>query len=261
MKHFKEEIKIKAIKLRKGGMTYTKIAKTLNVGWNTAHKWTKGIYEIRHPLYKINKIKHDYFSEENMLQYPERMVIVGFIAADGCVYNSKYGQKRLCFNISKKDKEILDFINKELCNSSRKIGFNKKTKSCQLYFTSNKICQSLQRFKIRPRKTNKYRLPCLSLSEMSYFLKGYFFGDGCYYFDNKAKRKIYHFIGTTQFATDLRKFIIDNNIVKHVVVSKLKNKTYSQIVFQGKNATDLEKFIFANSKFNFLKRKTTQLLI
>src|ERR1035437_6178218 len=93
-------------------------------------------------------IEHEYFSEENIKKFPERLVIVGFIAADGCISQPKTGQRLLILNICEKDKQSLDIINNELCGGIRNLAFLKSTKSFMLTIPSNKICNDLERFNI-----------------------------------------------------------------------------------------------------------------
>jgi hypothetical protein len=150
---------------------------------------------VKHPLYRTACIRHDYFSYKNMKLHPERFVIVGFIAADGCISDTKTGQKYMILNLAKKDKCILDMINEEICSGGRNLSFNKTTKSLMFYIPSDPICSDLSRWNIVPRKTRKYKLPSnLSKAEMAYFLRGYFYGDGCVY--GKKSAKFYALIGT-----------------------------------------------------------------
>ena len=201
----------------------------------------------------IAKINHDYFSEENIKKYPERLVIVGFIAADGCVSILGTGQKRLVFNICQKDKMALDIINKKLSNRLRHLSFNKTTKSYTITFTSDKICADLERYNIVPHKTATYDLPQLENQQMSYFLRGYFYGDGCIYYNKK--RNGCFLIGNKFFMNSLKSYLIDNCILEKCNLYTIKDSEYMQMRMYGRMAARFSKFIFLDRKIVLLPRK------
>lgn len=205
-----------------------------------------------HPLYNISCIDSTYFSEINMSLYPERFVIVGFIAADGCISVNK-NCKQLIFNLCNKDREILDRINLLICQNKRKISYLSGTNSNMLSITSRQICNDLERYYIVPRKTNFLKLPDLNLKFMSYYLRGYFYGDGCYH---KGKQEVFHFVGNKIIMFEIHKFLTKNNIVKHAVLSNVKSSSNSlQLVLQGDNAKLFAKYIYQDDKIILLDRK------
>lgn len=201
--------------------------------------------------YRIKHIKHDYFSKANINKFPERLIIVGFIAADGCVHHKNIGQNLLIFNISKKDKTSLNMINSEISNGTRKLFEQRQTNSLNLNFPSNQICDDLIRFNIRPRKTANYDLPDLNAYQMKYFLRGYFYGDGCI---DEIKPGCY-LIGSEKFACSLKKFLESNEIVERCNIYDIKNSKYKQIRMYGRMAAAFSKYIFSNDKLVLLPRK------
>lgn len=199
-------------------------------------------------------IKHDYFSIENMEKYKERLIIVGFIAADGCIRKQKTGQKLLIFNISIKDIEALNIINNEICEGVRNISKLKKTNSVMLTIPSDQICEDLLRYNITERKTLTYRLPNLKITEMHYFLKGYFFGDGCLSTKNNYDRIL--LAGNKKFSLDLKEFLETNNIVDIVKIFDIsKNNNIKQIHFNGIMANMFSEYIFQDNNFNLIPNK------
>ena len=198
----------------------------------------------------ITKLNNDYFSKENIKKFPERLVIIGFIAADGCISIPKTGQQRLVFNICKKDKISLDIINRELSNGKRNLSFNQTTKSYTITFTSNEICNDLKQYNIIPRKTASYDL---DIKQMSYFLRGYFYGDGCIRHEGKGKGCF--LIGNKTFITSLQTYLIANNILEKCNVYSIKNSEYLQMCIYGRMAARISKFMFTNKKLNLLPRK------
>jgi transposase len=125
---YKSSLKERVQELSKKGKSLEEIRLIINLNLpsSTFYRWCKNIPKSIHPFYKTKEIKNDYFSKENLDLFPERFVIVGFIAADGCISDTKNGQNILCINISKKDLNVLNIINKEICKNTRKIYKNKK---------------------------------------------------------------------------------------------------------------------------------------
>jgi hypothetical protein len=257
MNIYQQETKQLAVEMRRAGKSSTEISASLSVPKGTLFKWIKGISTVAHPLYRTRAIRHDYFSPDNIRRFPERLVIVGFLAADGCISMKRSKQKiypTLVINLAEKDRCVLDFINQEIADGERAISHLTKTNSNMLYFPSERLCADLARYNIVPRKTSTYKLPDLTVPEMSYFLRGYFYGDGCYQYD--GKRDVYSFLGTTIFANQMKRFLIANGIVEHCCVSPLKRKPiYAQFLFQGRHAKAFARFIFQDDKMLLLPRK------
>lgn len=249
-------------KLRNSGKSFSEIKTLLkiDISTSTLYRWCSDLKtDIIHPLYKTSHIKHNYFSHKNLLKFPERFVIIGFIAADGCVSDTAKGQTKLIFNLSIKDECVLKLINYELSDSTRSISFNKTTKSMMLSFPSNQIVNDLQNYNITPRKTSTFDLPSLSLEQMSYFLRGYYYGDGCYIKGKTFGNKGYHFIGNKYFASSLQKYLTTNNILDRCKVYKIKNSDYKQIVIKGSQGIKLSNFMFSDEKLILLQRKHIKL--
>lgn len=205
---------------------------------------------------KLTKfIKHDYFSIENIKKFPERLVIVGFIAADGCIVQPKTGQRLLVFNIAQKDRIALDIINKELCKGLRNLAFLRQTKSFMLTIPSDEICCDLERFNIVQRKTRIYDLPTLDMNDLPYFLRGYFYGDGCISDGSKYHPGIF-LIGTKMFSESLERCLIENDIVDRIGIYPIKHsKCCLQLALHGRMATKFSKYIFHNKKMMLIPRK------
>jgi len=261
MKTYSNSIKNEAMSLRKKDWSIPKIANHLGVSNTSVARWTRDIEAtfLSHPLYKTKHIIHDYFSPNNLKKFPERLVLVGFIAADGCISDTSPGQKRLQFNLSKKDKTVLDIFNNELCNGTRSISNVIKTNSCIFYLPSNQICNDLSRYGIIPRKTASYSLPYFSKNNMSYFLRGYFYGDGCVY--RNGRESIYHLVGTTDFIINVKEFLIKNNILEKCGIYSIKNKpAYKQMHIKGRHqVTMFGNWLFENENMNILPRKHVRL--
>lgn len=226
----------------------------LNIKTTTFYKWCRGIEKPLHPLYNTKEIKNDYFSDENLLKHPERFVIVGFIAADGCISDTKTGQKILCIALCEKDKNVLETINEEICNKTRKLTYNKKTKSFILSIPSDQISKDLKKYNIVPRKTYIYDLPSLNEEQMSYFVRGYFYGDGCLYRGKSYGSSGYYFISTYNFAKSLQEFLLKNKILDREF-KIYKHQNVFQFCLKGRQGSKFAKYIFQDEKMMLMQRK------
>jgi len=247
-KHKYEE----ARKLRRMGVLTDKIAQQLNIARNTISRWTADI-GMPHPRYRTDGIDHSYFSAGNLRKHPERAVIIGFIAADGCVH-FRGNHHILAFNLCRKDKVVLDIINKEVCSGCRKISEIKSTVSNTLQIPSHQICSDLSKFNIIPRKTATYDLPNLKEPLMAYFLRGYFYGDGTFY--DAGKNSLFSIIGTQKFTKHLRAYLIDNEILDTCRTYPLrKGSEYSKLHVRGRIQVEKFKQYLFDDKMVLLDRK------
>ena len=254
---FPQSLKKLAVSLRKNGVSKSLIAKKINVPYDTVSAWlSKHKFDsIAHPLYKNASIQHDYFSEKNLDKHPERFVIVGFIAADGCIYDGSCGQKRLVFNICERDEISLDIINRELSGGERRVSYLKNTNSLMLYFPSDAICNDLSRYNILPRKSLSYDLPNLSVEQMSYFIRGYYYGDGCFSLGKTAGKTGYFLVGSTSFAVSLQKYLVGHNILDRCPIYLNRSGNVYNIVIKGSQAVKFSKYAMSNDKLILIPRK------
>lgn len=119
-------------------------------------------------------INDNYFDTEN----PNMAYLLGFLAADGYVYQHKNSIK---ISLSDVDTGFLELIEKEL-NANFPIR-HYETKDgyhvCEVVFTSHQIKMQLFKYGIVPKKTYSFTFPYI-LNEKYYidFIRGYFDGDG-----------------------------------------------------------------------------------
>lgn len=184
--------------------------------------------------------------------HPERLILVGFCAADGCIYRGKSGQSTLHIRLCKGDTQVLEAFNSMLARGTRGIYEGKRSKV--ISFPSDIIAGDLAKFGIVPRKTATMTWPAVSQEEARRFLLGYYYGDGC--FHRYHNRDVIHFVCTKAFASGLCQLIYGHGLANHCVVSPLKRHPgYVQVVFQGKNADQLGTWLFQNIEIPLLPRK------
>jgi hypothetical protein len=103
-----------------------------------------------------------------------------------------------------------------------------------------------------PRKTATYTLPNLQGKAMRYFLRGYFYGDGCVHGDGGAR--IYHIVGNTNFCSQLRNFLLDG-IVESCKIYPCRNPKYSNVIMKGRQGARFSQYIIFDNKLVLLPRK------
>lgn len=206
--------------------------------------------------YQISEINHDYFNINNLKNHPERAVVIGFIAADGCINIPAKGQPTLVVRLGKKDKRTLEILNQEISNNQRPI-WEDKNSFC-ISFPSNQICSDLSQFGIVPRKTQILSFPDLTEPLMKYFIRGYFYGDGCVYKNKKVSK--YHFVGNTDFINQLKHYIQTNTNVELVRTYLIKrNPIYSNLEISGRQASIFAEYLFFDDNMILIPRKHIKL--
>lgn len=97
-------------------------------------------------------------------------------------------------------------------------------------------------------------MPSLDDVQMRYFLRGYFYGDGCVY--NYHGKNFYSIIGTQSFCESLNKILVSLEIIDRTSIYKAgKSKTQKDVHFGGRQGSRVSKFMFHNEKMMLLPRK------
>lgn len=130
-----------------------------------------GLTTKRNYFFKNKKTNHSYF---RTITTPAQAFILGWLAADGCVTDK--GDIRI--HIQKRDKDILEYIRKELSPFSTVFEDNRN--AVGLFLRSREMKEDLKAYGVVPRKTAVFEWPH-NLPEQfdKDFLCGYFEGDGC----------------------------------------------------------------------------------
>lgn len=232
-------------------------------------------YYIRKLGYKQSKrlytLNEDYF---RIINTQNKAYILGFLMADGCVCKTeptKSTPDRLIINISIKDKNILEFIKKELeCSYSvREYIPIESTYSnnmmCSLTINSMQLCKDLISHGVIPNKTGKETFPKLPRKLKRHFIRGFLDGDGWITTANKSSTKVIGFISNYQMLLSLKE-VIASNIhiygsahIKEDYRKNKKNKNIYTLEFAHKDdIRQLKQFLYKNANF-YLKRKYSKL--
>ena len=119
-------------------------------------------------------INDNFFSEQNS----QMAYLLGFFAADGCVYQNDNGIK---LTLASVDRPFLEMVNKLLDSTYPIKDYETKEgyKNSELRFTSSQIKKDFAEYNIVPRKTYCFTFP-QKLKKEYYrdFIRGYFDGDG-----------------------------------------------------------------------------------
>lgn len=150
---------------------------------------------------------------------PSMAYILGFITADGCVIYSATSP-RLAIAVSEKDKEILDFIIRELESdypvSKAKSGYSEYFNIVRTAIMSHEIASDLEALGVSPNKTGIEQFP-QSLPKEYYFdyFCGLVDGDGSVLIHTSKEHNYKHgrivlVSACHQFLLDINSYIFDN---------------------------------------------------
>src|SRR3989344_1091934 len=114
---------------------------------------------------------------------PEMAYVLGFFAADGCMFTHSSGGKYI--ELTSCDRSILEKI-RRLLNSDHKISSRKRSKdwseSYRIQIGSKEIWNDLLRLGMVSAKSLVLKFPEVPRTYLKDFVRGYFDGDGCVYF-------------------------------------------------------------------------------
>lgn len=238
-----------------------KIASFLNVDPKTIYIWMKN-HGIISNIGSQGGRKH-FFNERyfEKIDKPEKAYLLGFITADGCVYNgSNKTSFRFQMNLKESDSYVLDFLQKEI-ESDYKIQFKevafdksgKKSRSALLKINSTAFCKDLISLNVVPRKSMKESIPLKKIPKefLRYFVLGYFDGDGSISYTKSSPH--ISILGSKKMCKQLNKIFVDNGIDQNVFFDRNK-KIFGLRINNTKNKIKLYNFLYKDHVF-FLKRK------
>lgn len=219
---FSQELNNRVIYLYQSNYTQQQICDALKVSENGIGKILKrnGIkkrsYSECNRRYALNEHYFDFINT------PNKAYILGLLYADGCNYLS---HNSITLSLQEEDLPILELIKKEL-NYEGPIRFVEKHKNNSKHKNQYILCindeymsKQLERLGMVNAKSLKLLWPTfLSEDLIPHFVRGYFDGDGCVWYDNKRNKCETQICGTIDFCKNLSAVLSNmscKNSIKH----------------------------------------------
>jgi intein-encoded DNA endonuclease-like protein len=152
------------------------------------------------------ELNHDFFKKWS----PEMAYVLGFFAADGSMIRNKRGAHFIEFTIT--DRIVLEQI-QQATNSTHRIAKRKQRANhktaYRLQIGSREWFEDLSGLGFMQNKSKRLPLPKIPQKYFGDFVRGYFDGDGCVYFNRLkfADRKKHRLILLTLFTSGSYSFL------------------------------------------------------
>lgn len=206
---------------------------------------------------KINLTNENFFES---IDSELKAYLLGFLTADGSV-----GEKgRVCLQITIDDEYICKLLQANISKNTKLYYRDGKTirkNQCSWIVNSLKMLDDLKKYTIVPNKTIKeLSFNMIDDSLKIHFIRGYFDGDGCYYY-GKTKTRVRSTINftnsTKNILVEIRNYFLENhdlNLSLEEKISVTKNKYYVLALYGHKKCWKFCELIYKNSNY-FLQRK------
>lgn len=224
----------------------------------TAKEFQTSVQPILRILNKYNITKNssrkytcnfDFFEK---IDNEEKAYWLGFLYADGYVRVRKSSSEMKLKII---DKEHLEKFNKSL-ESNYPITKVKETNCWQISISNRKIVQDLVDKGCFQKKSLVLKYPSeniLSIELQRHFIRGYFDGDGCIYFQIDKPKKIVNFLGTLDFLEKIKSLLTDNEI-NGIIRKRTNCKIFELSYGKYDDILKIQKLFYENSYY-YLERK------
>lgn len=189
--------------------------------------------------------------------------VLGFFAADGCMYANKRGSHYVAFYST--DKQLILAIKKIIgvSNTIERYQVNDTWKEkYTLQVGSRKAFSRLIDLGFTPNKSLTLQFPKVPDFVLSDFVRGYFDGDGCIYYGlhNRKDRKSNKFIFMSRFTCGNRKYLesLQQQLCQVVGLGKGSlhpHTTAWDLAYASKDTRQLYYFIYPKPNVHCLLRK------
>ena len=191
--------------------------------------------------------------------------VLGYIYADGSLDDSPYMRGKY-IQIASTDKDSIQRI-KSWLSSEHKINQKRSNftggKICfMLRIGSHKIYNDLFKLGLYPNKSLTIKFPKVPQRYLSHFIRGYFDGDGCIYFEKSKGKHGQSIIKRIRiiFTSGNKKFLEEmNKVFKIIGIEKGKiyrNQRAFQLKYSTSNSIQIFKLIYTDTGINsFFMRK------
>jgi hypothetical protein len=184
---------------------------------------------------------------------------LGFLYADGCVFEKNEKNKTIIIQLHPNDRNILEEFLKDI-SSDRRICVNKKG-YISISISNTNMANDLINLGCIPRKSLVLKFPNENMvpkNLINHFIRGYMDGDGCIstYMKLRKDRKSpiliceVKFIGTYDMLYGIKKFF---NSEKEVLINR-HSPNSCQISFSGKKYREIVDSLYENATI-YMKRK------
>ena len=197
------------------------------------------------------KVNRTYYLNENYFENidnDEKAYWIGFIASDGCIYQSNDNrQDMLSIILSSKDKKHLEKLKKAL-ETNKPLSTRKKDnfEYVSLQISSNKISKDLQKIGITPRKTYNVQWPKIPERFLPAYVRGYFDGDG--HISHKIEKNKLHnagisLVGFFENMRNFQEYLLSKGIKTTLSLDKRKGRApgFSSLILTNKK--EKQKFL------------------
>ena len=231
--------------------TLKKVAGIYNVSPQTISRLMDH-YSIKRNNKNLGNKQHffneDYFSN---VDNQDKAYWLGFIMADGCIYEGTKNTYRLQINLKYEDVSHLNRF-QEAINSNYSIQRKEINNSIVaiLKINSTKMCKDLMKAGVTERKSLICKFPSIKEELYSHFIRGYFDGDGCISLTLNSKiRKEFSIVGGESMIASF------SDILK-LDVHSLTNREHLKCVRTSDKTKIIELYNYLYKDCNyFLQRK------
>lgn len=236
--------------------TYPELSKTLN----------RSRSAIQHKISRLGLSKSPYSNKKkslndsyfHVIDSEEKAYWLGFIAADGTIFNYHSGSYGFKLALQESDSSFLqlflDAISAEFdMRHTKTIKNGKEYYGCEVSFRSKEFVQDLLRY-ITYNKTNHLNVPNIDSQYIRDFIRGYIDGDGCFYINHKNnKKKSFEMVAyDNSILCDIQNEFVKNDIVSKIYTKKNGNKKIG--VYENKSLIRLYHYLYDGATI-FMKRK------
>lgn len=235
------------VNLHYEGYTNEKISKFFNCSSVTIgyHLKKRGIQVKlgRKPKYYINDSYFESIDSNN------KSYILGFLYADGC----KNDDYTVTINTHKDDTELMKRFNKKL-ECSKPLEFYDNI--VRFIIRNKKIVDNLTKFGVVKNKSRKIKFPYfINNNFYSHFIRGFFDGDGCVYYNKINKSLIFKITSVSKpFLLDIQKIIMAKCDLNKTKLYRQPNDPYVLRYSGNKQAKRIFDYMYKDADL-YLKRK------
>lgn len=263
-----KEVQDKIIELYQKGYGLERIVKELNLPFsfdkvksilddNNIH--LRGVKESRQVQIFPDLRKYSINDNYN-LESHNGAWLLGFIAADGYLPNTKGAKNRIVITLAKKDKEILERIKEELSYTGPiheyMMGPGNSHEAVSLAFTSKEIRQKIEQYGIVNNKTFKLdKIPDLPQDYLIDFIAGFFDGDGSVFYKNEHGIAMNITCASYNFIKEIRDYLHKEYKVNNVTIHSQQRENIVYSINYGKRDSLILGKIFYENDYLRLGRK------